>query len=1032
MHAGWQIAKSLFLLVILLWLGRDHPCCNCLWRFQQSYALPADILDVVNMSTEGRLAGEQIRPSEREKSLSSSQKKLVRILARQLQKDDSAQSHLDLAKLALASGDTDRAVLMLKYALARKPRKAQIYNDLAVAYVAHRDSVLDLAMALELLNKALLLDHGFLEARFNRALVLEKLRLPREAIKAWNLYLRIDSSSAWSFEARGHISNLNDLLSDKWQNTRHLLWSSLEDRGAGRFYEAAEDFSQEARTYGEEDLLSDWAVNALSGRAEDASRCLGMARKLGEALASATREQMLRDAVGVIDQEASRNSNSGKFKLLLKGHSQFRVGLNFYYGRNSDRAIAAFKQSVDSLRKAGSPFQYWASFFLVLCEYYASGNYSVEASLKLLREELAKTPYQSLVGRIDWMLGLVAYERGDLGIAIVNLNSAREIFEKAGESENRAAIYNILANCLSQLGEQQSAWGMRSLALAHIESLRSAQRLHNIYGQTAAALANVGYVRVGLAFQNEVIDVVDNGADPLLKSIGHLQRANILSGMGQFRHAVEDLGIARLNLRNVPSKSQQTGVETDIILAESKAWINKPEKSVRLLSDAIEEYSRTNYRFRLVDLYYQRASLYQDSCGTAAESDRDAALNELARQAKSTVSSMQRGLLMETGRAIYDDQISCLADKGDYTSSLAYSEQARGFWSDGAKDTKFELAQVRNSLPSGTLVIEYSVKNSRIIVWVISRQRFSGISIDADEKFFGDIRNFLRLLASGSWSDSLSELLFDTLVAHFREDVFSASKIIFVPDKILWDIPFSALRDKNNGEFLLERHEVVVSPSLTWYISKKDFHYNRKLPKVLAVGNPTLSRMLFPALEQLPQAAEEVDSVKLLYPSAVIRKGSEATKGQFIEGLKKYDVVIFAGHALDDRERPWRSALLFAPDPINEDVGILYAQDISKQRIRSRLVVLSACTTIGGGSQTFRAISGWGQALLAGGVENVVVSYWPVSDNGSRKLLTAFQRAIQRGAAVGEALRSAQLSLCGKKCTPSKSVDWVAFGVFGL
>src|ERR1700709_319574 len=138
MNASWKIAKCLFLLGALVVLGRDHPCCDNLWRQpSQPYMVPADLLAMVHLRTEARLVGEQIKQRHQ---LTPYQKKTGRNLAVQLQKNSSIQSRLELAKLALASGDTSRAIAMLRHALEKRPWSARIYSDLAVAYLARHEN----------------------------------------------------------------------------------------------------------------------------------------------------------------------------------------------------------------------------------------------------------------------------------------------------------------------------------------------------------------------------------------------------------------------------------------------------------------------------------------------------------------------------------------------------------------------------------------------------------------------------------------------------------------------------------------------------------------------------------------------------------------------------------------------------------------------------------------------------------------------------------------------------------------------------
>jgi tetratricopeptide (TPR) repeat protein len=120
----------------------------------------------------------------------------------------------DLAALGasqLAVGRVESAVRSLEHAARVAPANARVQSDLAVAYLArfrtgfHSD---DPARALASATTALTLDSQFRAAAFNRALALEMLQRPNDALRAWIAYIELDPSSSWSEEARARIENL--------------------------------------------------------------------------------------------------------------------------------------------------------------------------------------------------------------------------------------------------------------------------------------------------------------------------------------------------------------------------------------------------------------------------------------------------------------------------------------------------------------------------------------------------------------------------------------------------------------------------------------------------------------------------------------------------------------------------------------------------------------------------------------------------------------------------------------------------------
>jgi hypothetical protein len=103
----------------------------------------------------------------------------------------------------VVAGKFDRAIPYLEKAVETDP-EAKV--DLAAALLA-RGQKDDLEKALALSQES-----DTPQALWNRALALEYLHRDKEAIAAWNAYLRIDPDSPWAKEARQNIHDLEGLL----------------------------------------------------------------------------------------------------------------------------------------------------------------------------------------------------------------------------------------------------------------------------------------------------------------------------------------------------------------------------------------------------------------------------------------------------------------------------------------------------------------------------------------------------------------------------------------------------------------------------------------------------------------------------------------------------------------------------------------------------------------------------------------------------------------------------------------------------
>jgi tetratricopeptide (TPR) repeat protein len=178
--------------------------------------------------------------------------------------------------LRLSHGRAAQAVQDLEQASSLKPRDARVASDLAAAYLARareRSDPFDLVLALAAADRALQMSPALPEARYNHALVLERLHLWDAARQAWEAYLDLDAMSDWSREARArHAALAGPSAGEEWTDQREWL-----DRATGTEEEIdriAARFPQETRLYAEEDLLGSWAEAVKTGRSGDADRPL--------------------------------------------------------------------------------------------------------------------------------------------------------------------------------------------------------------------------------------------------------------------------------------------------------------------------------------------------------------------------------------------------------------------------------------------------------------------------------------------------------------------------------------------------------------------------------------------------------------------------------------------------------------------------------------------------------------------------------------------------------------------------------------
>jgi tetratricopeptide (TPR) repeat protein len=115
-----------------------------------------------------------------------------------------AAAHINLGTLHYNRQDFVLAERHYRQALEADPRYALAHFDLG--------NVLDetgrVAEAIQTYKTALQLAPTYADAHYNLALAYEKLRQPRQALKHWQSYIKLDTSGPWSVHARSQIKRI--------------------------------------------------------------------------------------------------------------------------------------------------------------------------------------------------------------------------------------------------------------------------------------------------------------------------------------------------------------------------------------------------------------------------------------------------------------------------------------------------------------------------------------------------------------------------------------------------------------------------------------------------------------------------------------------------------------------------------------------------------------------------------------------------------------------------------------------------------
>ncbi len=177
-----------------------------------------------------------------------------------------------------------------------------------------------------------------------------------------------------------------------------------------------------------------------------------------------------------------------------------------------------------------------------------------------------------------------------------------------------------------------------------------------------------------------------------------------------------------------------------------------------------------------------------------------------------------------------------------------------------------------------------------------------------------------------------------------------------------------------------------------------------------AVGELHLPRLRGTRMEaeQIVKAAAAAGSTAA---SMLDLTASETALGQ--QNLRQYGVLHFATHGILDPVRPQLTGLALSQVGDDDNDGFLQVAEIFNLRLRTPLVMLSACETGLGELQHGEGVSGLTRGFMYAGAPTVGVTLWSISDDATAELMPGFYRELmaQEGPPISASLRTAQLQL---------------------
>jgi CHAT domain-containing protein len=914
----------------------------------------------------------------------------------------------------------------LRNATQRTPGEAAVWNDLGAALYATAtvdDHPSDLPLALGAVERALEIDPKSVEARYNRALILEREGLRAAAGRAWRDYLLLDPGSKWAEEARAHLHAMEQQGSgaSTFPKELQLAETAAEKGDSSRAREIVRTFPQESRTWGEGPLLAKWAAAIEANDADRAQRQLSVVRVIGTSLGEKG-EWLLHDAVQAID----RAGPSGR-AVLAEGHILYDTGRRQYSRRLLAEAEKDLRRAASLFGRAGSPMADVALVIAANTVFDQNRPDEARAMTSDLLARVDRTRYRALYAQELWEIALCEGVGGRWSAASRAAESSAAVFGSLSETTNQTLLDLIGAGALDHIAQYEEAWRIRIPAFDRLSRSRS-PRLSAAIANAIRAESHRGEFSSALALSDLAIDTLRTANDPLLLADALMQRARACHALQNRACADEAIRGARSQVRRVPDLAMQKRIEADANVVDSILQKDRnPRRSIELSTAAIAFYEKVHVEVLLPAAYLSRGrSLRVIGDYPGAGSDFERALDDIDRQRSSVTDLESRSRFLDIEPDIFGELIDLYLSRDETSRAFAVSERFRARSLDeAAAGGGAALAGAAGAIRPDphSAIVEYAWTPSGMAIFCLTANGIHSRRLTVSRSELQEqIVPFLELIRRGAPTTAVVAAggrLYQTLLAPIEGYLKGGDAITIVADRELQQLPFAALYDPRGRCFLVERYALGLAPSARFL--------SRRVPS--STGQALIVGVSGSGSSRLPAVELEARSIAALYRHSTLLTGERATRQEFLRAAPRSSIIHFAGHARSGEDLEDGSLQLGR----GEDASRVGTADIAGLRLsKAPVVTLAACGTLRGVTSHLEGAPSLNMAFLTAGASVVVGTLWEIEDGAAVELFRDLHDRLRSGDSVSRATQHAQLSMLRSSDSRLQQPQaWAAVEVLG-
>jgi CHAT domain-containing protein len=910
----------------------------------------------------------------------------------------------------LAAGEWRKFVELANESSDQAVAGSEVLNNLGASFLALSESDPTLLLrALDAFERASQLNPKAPEPLFNLVVTYRKLRFPRLAEETFRRYSALDTASPWRSELADGRQRDEALLLDRLERA---LESNNLIEAERLFQNNAELCRRVAMQYGlSEEPTAGPLLNFIANQME---------RRYGDKTISAMLAPLLTE----------QRDNTMAVRHLVNR------GADLYLAGKYPESLAAYAEATDLVRQTGSVFdRLWIDLN------------KVDTQIRLGKFDVVSEtlPRMVNIASQQQLLWLKAKALSIYGSSLRLTSRYTEMLDLLSEADqelirldaphDRIRVLYYLAAYRYFGGDPDEALKL-ALECLRLVNDGDATRISTMDWLIGSILYRRGMPEKSLLFAKESVEQSHKG--PYASGVelqASMTLAELYESLSEHRLADEYLKLAGDAFLRVPEGLDRIRYELMLGTVQAKANINRGKygEAEALLQKNLALYSQQPFpATALLSQSLMLAGQVYSATGRVKEAAQkfNDAIQVVENDDEYLKSEVLRVKFDDARRDLYDAAIDFEFRNGSVDAAWTYLQKYRAklfleflaaFNPNIAPiRARLDRAGIQQRIPKDTQVVEYALLKKQLLIWLVTDKLFIVRSVPVSRNDLeAKIQAVLEKLRTGEDVGSLLTDLGELLIGPVSSLLDPNRTIAIIPDRALHGLPFGALKYPGKSQYLIQDFPIVISPSLTHFLTSDAAQPSREA--IVGFGSKNGGSSEFRELAALAD----------IYPKATTFLGQQVDKSSFLEGLKTAAVFHYAGHSATDAIDPLRSSILL--DGNRSGPNSVTAVDISQQRLPDNaVVILSSCDSSVGNSRDGVGVRGLTSAFLIGGAGSVVGSLWPVEVSGTADLMIRFHRAFAKSRMpIAKALREAQLTFL--KAFPERSHPyyWSGFVVTG-